>query len=65
MPTMKRILQIIAKSQQYLLFHVMYLLGIGIPAGIAKILGKHFLLCTTKNSTWIEHKPSYTHDTMY
>ncbi|MBI3577147.1 hypothetical protein HY086_03875 [Candidatus Gottesmanbacteria bacterium] len=62
---MKRILQLVGIAQQYILLHAMYFVGIGIPAAVAKFFGKHFLPFSSKNTSWIKHKQSSSHNSMY
>lgn len=64
-PHMKRLLKKLTHVQQFVLLHIMYGIGIGIPSVIAKLAGVHFLPGVRNNSTWVKHKPSHSHETMY
>ncbi len=65
MSALKWLFQSIGAVQYHLLTNLMYGVGIGIPAVIAKLLGKHFLTPISQKTTWIKHKASIVDDVMY
>ncbi len=42
-------------AQQFVLLHIVYVIGIGLTAIVAKIFGKHFVLNKVTQSSWVTH----------
>lgn len=49
----------------FILLHLMYLLGVGISSLFAKIAGKHFLKMKVGRSSWEKHKKRFDPERMY
>jgi hypothetical protein len=56
----------VQKILNFVLLHIIFVFGIGLPSLVAKVLGKQFLPSKPlKPSTWIAHSSSQNIERMY
>ena len=65
MKIFQKISQKVQIFTNFILLHIIYFLGIGISAVIAKIVGKNFLEMNPKKSSWEKYSQSNDLKTMY
>jgi hypothetical protein len=52
-------------AQQFILLHLIYLVGVGTTALFAKIVGKHFFIQKDTKTSWVNYKESLDAERMF
>lgn len=61
----KKVNKIIQTVTSIILLYIMYLIGVGLTAVLAKIIRKQFLNMSPRVSSWQKHSQSESLETMY